>query len=93
MALARPVLRALSADTDPEAARVQFDLLRKATPARRSALALSLTQTVLDLSRNGLRRAMPGASEEDLRLRFVELNYGSELAAAVGRCLAARRER
>ncbi len=91
--MARPAVRERSADTDPEAERVQLELLRRATPARRWAMALSLTQTVLELSRNGLRRAMPGASEEDVRLRFVELNYGRELATGVRRYLAARRER
>jgi hypothetical protein len=93
MAMAGPAVRERSADTDPEAERVQLELLRRATPARRSAMALSLTQTVLELSRGGLRRAMPGASEEEIRLRFVELNYGGALAGEVRRYLAARRER
>lgn len=91
--MARPGILARSPDTDPEADRVQFELLRNATPARRSAMALSLTQTVLELSRGGLRRAMPGASEEDVRLRFVELNYGQALADEVRRYLVARRGR
>jgi hypothetical protein len=86
-----PLIRARSADTDPEAERVQFELLRRAGPGRRAAMAASLTQTVLELSRNAIRRALPGASEEDVRLRFVDLNYGRELAAEVRRHLAGTR--
>jgi len=86
----RPVIRARSADTDPEAEEFQFALLRRATPARRASLALSLTDTVLALSRKAIRRA-PEASEDELRLRFVELKYGQELAEGVRRALAAQR--
>lgn len=67
-------------DTDPEAERVQLELLRRATPERRLRLALSLTGSVLALSRHGLARNMPGASDEEVCLRFVELHYGPGLA-------------
>ena len=70
-----------SADTDAEAEGVQLDLLRAATPAQRAGMALSLTATAIALSRRALQRQSPGASEEDIGLRFVELNYGRELAA------------
>ena len=78
-------------DTDPEAARVQLELLRRASPARRLALALSLSRTVLGLSRRGIARRLPGAGEEEVGLRFVELHYGRELARAVREALARRR--
>lgn len=78
-------------DTDPEAARMQIDLLRRATPGRRLQLALSLTQTVIELSRAGLARQMPGATREEIGLRFVELHYGPELAAELRAHLQARR--
>ena len=78
-------------DTDPEAARVQLELLRRASPAKRLSLALSLSRTVLGLSRRGLARRMPHASEEEVGLQFVELHYGRELAQAVRETLARRR--
>jgi hypothetical protein len=78
-------------DTDPESARVQLELIRRASPGRRLSLALSLSRTVLGLSRCGLARRMPGASEEEVGLRFVELHYGRELAEAVREDLAHRR--
>jgi hypothetical protein len=36
-------------DTDPEARRVQMELLRRASPERRLRLALSLSRSVLTL--------------------------------------------
>lgn len=82
---------ARSADTDVEAERVQLDLLRAASPAQRAALAISLTATAIGLSRRALMRQAPDASEEDIGLRFVELNYGRELAAEVAAYLRSRR--
>jgi len=78
-------------DTDPEAARLQLELFRRASPARRLALAFSLSRTVIGLSRRGLARSMPGATDEEIGLRFVELHYGSELAEEVRAHLKRRR--
>ena len=77
-------------DTDPEAARVQLELLRRATPARRLALALSLSRSVLELSREGIARREPGASAQEVGLQFVELHYGRGLAAELRAELATR---
>ena len=71
------------ADTSAEAERVQIELIRRAPVSRRLALALSLSATVIDLARRALARAQPHASQDDLDLRFVELHYGAELAAAL----------
>jgi hypothetical protein len=79
-------------DTDPETERVHLELLRCATPARRIRLALSLSRTVMSLSRGGLARRHPDASPEDVGLRFVALHYGAELADELRAELASRRE-
>jgi len=87
------VVRALpsrSADTDADAERVQLDLLRAASPARRAGLAISLTATAIALSRRALQRQSPDASEEEIGVRFVELNYGRELAAELAAYLRER---
>jgi hypothetical protein len=78
-------------DTSPEAERAQIQLLRRSTPTERAVLALSLSQTVLDLARRGLRAAHPDASEDDLRVLFVEIHYGRDLADQIRTYLAARR--
>jgi hypothetical protein len=78
-------------DTDPEAEAVHLALLRAASPSRRLRLAFSMSRTVMSLSRDALARGDPSASPEDIGLRFVELNYGPELAAALRADLLARR--
>ena len=78
-------------DTDPEAARVQMELLRRASPARRLRLALSLSRSVLALSRQGIAQRRPGASPEEVGVEFVRLHYGRELADEVERHLRSGR--
>jgi hypothetical protein len=78
-------------DTDPETERVHLELLQRASPARRIRLALSLSRTVMSLSRNGLARRMPDATDEEVALRFVALHYGADLADDLRADLAARR--
>ena len=79
-------------DTDPRAAAVQLDLLRRAGIERRSAMACRLSDAVIELSRRALRdRSAPGTDERELQLRWVEQHYGAELAQRVRRYLAASR--
>lgn len=70
-------------DTAPDADRMQVELLRAATVARRLHLALSLSATMIGAARRALARAQPAASPRELDLRFVELHYGAELAAGL----------
>lgn len=70
-------------DTSAEAERVQIDLLRAVPVARRLHMAWSLSATVISAARQALRRARPNASSREVDLRFVELHYGSDLAAAL----------
>lgn len=72
-----------SPDTTPDAARMQIELLRRATPAQRFYLTRSLSQTAIELARRALRRRMPGASETEVNLAFVALWYGKDLAEKV----------
>ena len=73
-------MRTQSPDTSPEAERVQIELLRKAGEARRFALARSMSNTVIQLSRRAIKERFPEMNEEEVGLYFVELNYGKELA-------------
>ena len=74
------MLRMRVDDTHPAARARQIELLRAAGPARRFAVARSLTRTVGSLSRRALRRRHPGATEAELNRMFVELHYGADLA-------------
>lgn len=70
-------------DTDPDVLRRQIELLRRASPGRRIALAFSISQSVIDLARGGLRESLKDASSDDVGFRFVEIHYGRELARQV----------
>jgi hypothetical protein len=69
-------------DTDPEIWRMQLDLLRAMSPEQRFELALSLSQSALELSRDAIRRLAPHASEAEVARRWVEVHYGADLAKA-----------
>jgi hypothetical protein len=73
-------MRAQSEDTDLHAERVQHDLLRKATIARRAAIAFSLSETMIRLARRAIRRQNPNLSNQEVLLLFVAIHYGPELA-------------
>ena len=84
-------MRATSLDTDPAAESLQAALLRAAGTSRRLALALSLTDTVHALARRAIGHSLRAGDETEVRLRFVELHHGRELADAVRRRLSGRR--
>jgi hypothetical protein len=77
-------------DTDQDTEQYHLGLLSRSSPGRRLGLALSLSATVAGLSRQGIARAHPGSTPEEVNLRFVERSYGSELAQGV-RALLRRR--
>ena len=81
-------MRAGASDTDSETERRHLELLRRATPGRRIRLALSLSRSVMSLSRDGLSRRLADPSPEAVGLRFVALHYG-----AAARRRGARRTR
>jgi hypothetical protein len=70
-------------DTHPEARRIQFECLRRLTDDERLAMMCELTAMTTFLSRRAVRDSMPGATEQQVLLRWIELVYGKELAARV----------
>jgi hypothetical protein len=83
-------MRAQAEDTDLRAERVQVDLLRKATVARRLSMALSLSETVICLARRAIRLQNAMISNRDVLLRFVAVHYGSGLAESIDEDLRRR---
>jgi hypothetical protein len=67
-------------DTHPDAERVQLDLLRRASVARRLDLTRSISATAIALSRGAIARANPDLNTRELDLLFVEYHYGADLA-------------
>ena len=70
-------------DTHPEAREVQLELLRRMSSVEKFAIVAQLTAMTTFVSREAIREAMPGASEQQVILRWIELVYGAELAARV----------
>lgn len=79
-----------SRDTDPAAEEIQLSLLREASNAQRASLALSMSGWAIAMAKRAIRRVHPEASEEEVGLRFVELQYGKDLADRVRAHLALR---
>jgi hypothetical protein len=78
------MLRAMN-DTSPQAQAVMDALLRAASPGRGAAMAFALTEATVRWSRNAVRESMPGASEQEVLLRWVRLTYGAEIEARLRR--------
>lgn len=76
---------AAASDTSLDAHRMQVELLRRASEARRFALCRSLTETVVSLSRRALREQMPDATEREILIRWVTMNDGEAQAEGVRR--------
>ncbi len=74
-------------DTHPTAEAVQIRLLRQAGQARRSRLMLSITQSMLNLSRLNIRQQYPHLSPLEQNLKFVEFVYDVDLATQLKKYL------
>jgi hypothetical protein len=84
-------MRTQSEDTSPEMERVQIELIRKASPAKIFGLVRSMSQTMMQASRENIRKLHPEASKEELTLILVELYYGKEVANLVRTQMKKRR--
>ena len=73
----------LSLDTDPEAERVQLEILRRMPPWRKAELIFDAIETSRSLAMAGLRHRHPDAGPEELHRRFLGLWLGEELATKV----------
>lgn len=67
-------------DTNPAAEKIQIELLRKASAAKKFSLVRSLSRTVIQLSRRAILRANPNLNEIERNIIFVRNHYGKELA-------------
>ncbi len=70
-------------DTTREAEAVQQELIRRMTPAERLAKSLTLSCDLMRLSKAAIRRRHPTMTEDEVRIKFIELHYGLELAESV----------
>ena len=73
----------LSADTDPRIEKIQIEMLRQVTPARKMRMVTEMNHTVRMFMAAGLKKRNPEASPETLRRMFAELLLGDEMAQKV----------
>jgi len=78
-------------DTDPNAEKVQLDLIRRMSVGERIARMRHWTRMVVHLSRQGLAKANPGLDRREIDLLWVENQYGRELAGKLREYLEKRR--
>ena len=70
-------------DTSQAAELVLIDLVRNQSSTERLQLAFSATRRVAEQCKRAIKRENPGLSEDEISLRFIELNYGKKLADEV----------
>jgi hypothetical protein len=64
-------MKPLSPDTTLEAQRMHFELMRRLPGWRRLTMAFELTHATRQLVLADIRRRFAGASEEEIRRRFI----------------------
>ena len=75
-----PSVKTQSTDTHPEVERVHVQLLRQAGREKRLALAWSLSQSAVEMSRNALRTRYPDLSERERAVMLFSFCHGEKLA-------------
>ena len=78
-------------DTSPEAELVLIRLLREKPPSARLNDAVMASNRVAQQCKEAIRRSDPKCSEENIKLRFIALNYGEEMANKVRAYLGKKR--
>ena len=66
---------------------MHLELFRRASPDRRTAIALDLSDEVIALARRGIADAHPGVSAREIDLIFVGVHYGEALARKLSEVL------
>jgi len=68
-------------DTSQDADAIQLDMWRSMSGQERIQKAMSFSSRLRDMSLDAIRRRHPEFSEDQVRLKFIELTYGEELAS------------
>jgi len=70
-------------DTAKEAESVLIRMLRAKPAPTRLSDAVAASNRVAQQCKEALRRSHPELSEQEINLRFIEINYGREIAGEV----------
>ena len=80
-----------ASDTSAAAARLQAEILRDRGEPYRLAFTLALTRLSLESAQRALAEAHPDEAADQLKIRFVALHYGQDLADKFAADLRARK--
>ncbi len=72
-----------TSDTSPEAREVQLEILRGMTPSQHIRRMLEMTARNKRWAFDAIRRHYPEFNESQVKLKFIEMNYGAKLADKV----------
>jgi len=70
-------------DTSDAAARIQVQLWRGMSSEEKLRLVSGMTRATRELCLAGIRQRHPGASEDEVRLRYALIVLGPDLASKV----------
>ncbi|MCF7885244.1 MAG: hypothetical protein K9M80_02010 [Candidatus Marinimicrobia bacterium] len=76
-------MRTQSKDTNVKIEKAQISLLQKQSISEKFAHVCSLTETTIKASKRAIVEANQGLSQKELKLLFIEYQYGKELATQV----------
>lgn len=77
-------------DTSAEALEVQLECMRRMYPKERIERMLTMSHRVRTMAFDAIRRRHPEFCEQEVRLKFIAITYGEELALNVRDFLAER---
>ena len=72
--------------------QMQVELMRRAGPQVRAAMALRLSDETIALARRAIARRRPDLDETGQKLEFVRIQYGADLAARLETWLRTHRD-
>ena len=72
-------------DTSHDADTVQLELWRSMSGQQRLQKAMSLSAKLRNMAFEAIRRRHPDFSEDQIRLKFIGLTYGEDLATAMAK--------
>lgn len=81
-------MNAMPADTTLEAARKEFEVLRKLGPEVRAEMAFELSGNLRDLVEAGVRQRHPDFSEKEVKREFLRPMIGEKLFGQVSEEIA-----
>ncbi len=71
-------------DTDKDILKIQTEIFSQLPQEKRLEITFQLSSMAKNLSFNAIRKTNPEFSDEEIKIKFVELHYGKELAKDFG---------